>query len=268
MIIRSWATFKICVSEEYVSWFFRGFCFIFFSQICRVSSQWKWCCSVAIAFMAFMWIRWSVQEVCSPLETLHINWLSSLRKVTLGPVTYEYTYGIYIVYIYGYYITVSCVFVSNGSSLFAFWLFIFASSSISILMYRLYIYLCHQKWALILEWQWVLPDTGRISWSSCLVKEDMVETTFIHMLVMSWPSLLFIFQNPLSDVRILDISLVLEELMSEYLDVSTLRNIQVQHAAMFNEDWSTAYEVCWQASGAAPRSWWKNLGMDCHPGIS
>jgi len=58
--------------------------------------------------------------------------------------------------------------------------------------------------------------------------------------------------NWLSSLRkvILDISLVLEELMSEYLDVSTLRNIQVQHAAMFNEDWSTAYEVCWQASGA------------------
>ena len=112
------------------------------------------------------------------------------------------------------------------------------------------------------------PTPAGISWSSCLVKEDMVEATFIDMLVMSWPSLLSIFQNPLSDVRILDISLVLEELMSEYLDVSTLRNIQVQHAAMFNEDWSTAYEVCWQASGAAPRSWWKNLGMDCHPGIS
>eukprot|EP00438_Fugacium_kawagutii_P020061 Skav201041 [mRNA] locus=scaffold3386:262484:272374:- [translate_table: standard] len=38
--------------------------------------------------------------------------------------------------------------------------------------------------------------------------------------------------------------------MRDYLDVSALQKIQVQHAAMFNEDWSTPYEVCWQANGA------------------
>ncbi|CAL1173039.1 unnamed protein product [Cladocopium goreaui] len=49
---------------------------------------------------------------------------------------------------------------------------------------------------------------------------------------------------------ILDASMVLEELMKDYLDVSALRKVQVQYAAMFNEEWSTPYEVCWQANGA------------------
>ena len=53
-------------------------------------------------------------------------------------------------------------------------------------------------------------------------------------------------------LRILDVSAVLEELMADYLDVSALRKVQVQHAVMFNEDWSTPYEVCWQANGTDP----------------
>lgn len=47
--------------------------------------------------------------------------------------------------------------------------------------------------------------------------------------------------------------MVLEELMKDYLDVSALRKVQVQYAAMFNEEWSTPYEVCWQANGADSR---------------
>lgn len=30
---------------------------VIISQLCRVLSQWKGCSSVAIAFVAFMWIR-------------------------------------------------------------------------------------------------------------------------------------------------------------------------------------------------------------------
>jgi len=54
--------------------------------------------------------------------------------------------------------------------------------------------------------------------------------------------------------------MVLEELMKDYLDVSALRKVQVQYAAMFNEEWSTPYEVCWQANGADSR---REYGVRC-----
>lgn len=34
-----------------------GILLLFHRFVIRVLSQWKWCSSVAIAFMAFMWIR-------------------------------------------------------------------------------------------------------------------------------------------------------------------------------------------------------------------
>ena len=114
-------------------------------------------------------------------------------------------------YIYIYTVILLCFSVLSCFQLiitFAFWLFAFASSSISILMYRLYMYLCHVKWyfhlgmamsiydvifwglfcaflVLVLALCRVLSDTGRISWSSCPVKKETIEATCIHMLVMS-----------------------------------------------------------------------------------
>merc|ERR1740130_1333488 len=38
--------------------------------------------------------------------------------------------------------------------------------------------------------------------------------------------------------------------VGDVLDVSALRNVEVNHATMFGEDWSTPYEICWQADGA------------------
>ena len=55
---------------------------------------------------------------------------------------------------------------------------------------------------------------------------------------------------PLLASTVSDIAEVLRDLMGHWLDVSSLRDLKVQHSVMFNEEWSTPYEVCWQADGA------------------